>query len=100
MRLSISRQAQTDLDGIWIYIAQESGSAEIADRVLDSVGKTLRVIRLFPYAGRSREADLRPGVRSFPAGNYVIFYRIEQSGVYILRVLHGSRDTKAFFTEP
>jgi len=53
MRLSISRQAQTDLDGIWIYIAQESGSAEIADRVLDSVGKTLRVIRLFPTRERA-----------------------------------------------
>jgi plasmid stabilization system protein ParE len=48
MRLTISRQAQADLDGIWIYIASESGSAEIADRVLDSVGKTLNVLRLFP----------------------------------------------------
>jgi toxin ParE1/3/4 len=100
MHLSLSRQAQADLDGIWIYIASESTSAEIADRVLESLGKTLNVLRLFPYAGRSREADLRPGLRSFPTGNYVIFYRVELAGVHVLRVLHGSRDLKSLFTEP
>jgi hypothetical protein len=40
-----------------------------------------------------RDTDLRPGLRSFPIANYVIFYRVESDGsVLILRVLHGSRD--------
>jgi toxin ParE1/3/4 len=99
MRLTISQLAQADLDDIWIYIASESGSAEIADRVLDSVGHTLSLLRRSPFAGRSRDTDLRPDLRSFPSGNYVIFYRIESGDVQVLRVIHGSRDIKAIFPE-
>jgi toxin ParE1/3/4 len=31
-----------------------------------------------------------PGVRSFPVGNYLIFYRETGQGVEIIRVLHGA----------
>ena len=41
--------------------------------------------------GRSRD-DLRPGLRSFTVGEYVIFYIIEHEDVEILRVLHGRQD--------
>ena len=99
MRLAISPRAQADLDDIWIFIASESGSADSADRVLDSIAGTLNVLRRSPYAGRSRDQDLRPGLRSFPAGNHVIFYQIESGDVQVLRVLHGSRDIKAIFPE-
>jgi plasmid stabilization system protein ParE len=34
MRLHISPQAEEDLDSIWYYIATESSSAEIADRLI------------------------------------------------------------------
>jgi toxin ParE1/3/4 len=42
--------------------------------------------------GRARDADLRPGLRSFPVGDFIIVYRIEDGDVLILRVLRGSRD--------
>jgi len=32
-----SPQADSDLDGIWYYIASESASIEIADRLIDSI---------------------------------------------------------------
>jgi tagatose 1,6-diphosphate aldolase len=38
---------------------------------------------------RKRDLDLRPGLRSFPVGEYVIFYRIDEYNVLILRVIHG-----------
>jgi len=31
------RVAEAELDGIWYYLAKESGSIEIADRVVDSI---------------------------------------------------------------
>lgn len=40
---------------------------------------------------------MRPGLRSFPAGDYVIIYRIDGEGVVILRVLRGSRNIAALF---
>lgn len=47
---------------------------------------------------RSRDQDLRPGLRSFPANEYVIIYRIEDDDVVlILHVVHGSRDIVGLF---
>ena len=45
--------------------------------------------------GRTRD-ELRHGLRSFPADDYAIVYRIEEHDVVlILHVLHGSRDIVA-----
>jgi hypothetical protein len=33
----VARQAEAELDAIWYYVAKESGSIEIADRVVDSI---------------------------------------------------------------
>jgi toxin ParE1/3/4 len=44
-----------------------------------------------PLAGRARP-ELAENVRSFPVGNYVIFYRPLQDGIEIVRVLSGYRD--------
>lgn len=46
--------------------------------------------------GRLRD-ELTEGLRSFPVGRYVIFYRIVQDGVEIVRVLHGARDLDSIF---
>ena len=45
--------------------------------------------------GGRRDEDLRPGLRSFPVGEYVIIYRLEGEDVLILHVLRGSRDIEA-----
>ena len=49
--------------------------------------------------GRQRDDDLRPGIRTFPVGEYIIAYRIERDDVLILRVLRGSRDIDAIFRD-
>jgi hypothetical protein len=33
----VAPRAQTDLDEIWFYVAKESSSIEIADRLIDSI---------------------------------------------------------------
>jgi plasmid stabilization system protein ParE len=40
---------------------------------------------------------LRSGLRSFPVGEYVIIYRIEDADVLILRVVRGNRNIAALF---
>jgi plasmid stabilization system protein ParE len=50
----------------------------------------------YPYLGRARDEDLRPGLRSFPVDDYLIIHRIvEDDVVLILHVVHGSRDIAA-----
>jgi plasmid stabilization system protein ParE len=46
---------------------------------------------------RRRDEDLRPGLRSFLAGEYVIIYRVEDEEVLILHVIRASRDIEALF---
>jgi toxin ParE1/3/4 len=50
----------------------------------------------FPFLGRDR-ANFAPGVRSLPAGNHLIFYRVGQERVTILRVIDGRMDVEAEF---
>jgi toxin ParE1/3/4 len=93
----IAPEAEAELDDIWYYIAKESGSIEIADRVIDSVTDRFFLLARFPQMGRRRDEDLRPGLRSCIAGEYVIIYRVGDEDVLILHVLRGSRDLKALF---
>ena len=48
-----------------------------------------------PHMGRRRDTDLRPGLRSFPIGPYIIIYRVDGPDVLILHVVRGSRDINA-----
>jgi toxin ParE1/3/4 len=87
----ISSQARADLDDIWYQIVSEGGSESSADRMVDLIAGRFLLLSDWPRLGRAR-LDLRRGLRSFPAGDYVIFYRITRAGVVIQRVLHGRRD--------
>jgi toxin ParE1/3/4 len=88
-------QAGSDLDEIWYYVATKSGSLEVADRLIDSITERFFLVAKYPNLGRARNEDLREGLRSLPAGEYIIIYRIQDGDVVILRVLHASRDIEA-----
>jgi toxin ParE1/3/4 len=86
-----------DLDEIWHYVACRSASLDIADRLVDSITDRFFLLARHPNIGRSRDEDLRPGLRSFPVGDYLIIYRTDGEDVLILRVLRGSRNIAALF---
>src|SRR5256885_2150599 len=87
----LALEAANDLDAIWYYVATNS-SAEMADRLIDSITDRFFLLATFPQMGRPRDTDLRPGLQSFPVGEYVIIYRVEGQDVLILHVTHGHRD--------
>lgn len=89
--------AESDLDDIWYYVARESGSIEIANRLIDNITGRFFLLASFPYMGRSRNEDFGVGFRSFAVGKYVIVYNVEGEDVLILRVAHGRRDIDALF---
>lgn len=89
----LAPEAEGDLDEIWLYTARESDSVEIADRLIDSIGERFLLLAQHPHVGRTRDADLRPGLRSFPVGRYIIVYRVTDGGdVLILHVFPAARD--------
>ena len=85
-------QVEAELDDIWLYVARESGSTEIAGRLIDLTTRRFWLLVQQPQLGRRRDHDLRSGLRSFPVGEYVIIYRIESGDALILHVIRGSRD--------
>lgn len=86
--------AWSDLAEIWDYIADDNESR--ADAFIDLIDRKFHELASHPNMGRSRD-ELSEGLRSFPVGRYVIFYRPLPQGVEIIRVLHGSRDLNAIF---
>ena len=95
MAYRLARRAEADLDEIADYIAAESGSLDTATRAIEALAARFLFLRENPYAGCARDGDLGPGRRSFPAGRYVIVYRVAGRDVVILRVAHGRRDIQA-----
>ena len=84
-----SHTAEHDLDQIWDYIARDSITA--ADRFLDRIGSRCEELAVHPLSGPARD-DLGTGVRDWPVGNYIIYYRPVDDGIEVVRVVHGARD--------
>ena len=99
MDFRVAPQAESDLDEIWYFLAAQSSSIDVADRVIDSITARFALLAHQPYIGRRRDEDIRSGVRSFVVGDYVIAYRVDGDNVLILRVLRGSRDIEALFRD-
>lgn len=85
----IAPPATQDLEEIYDYVARDNLRA--AGRLIEQLTETFRLLSGMREMGRLRE-DLLPGMQSFPVGAYLIFYRQADSGIQILRVLHGARD--------
>ena len=88
--------AERDLDDIWLTIARDNPAA--ADRVIDDIEVAERRLAEYPELGRARD-ELLPGVRSWVAGAYLLFYRVETSALVVIRVLHGARDLAPALTQ-
>lgn len=84
-----------DIDEAACYIAKDSTS--IAMPYLDSVEATLKWLVQRPGVGSLREYDhpRLAQVRSWHVKgfrNHLILYEIEESGIYVLAIVHGARD--------
>lgn len=89
----VAPAATDDLDDIWIHIAKADSGMDVATRLVDAITDRFFFLASFPYLGRTRENDFGAGSRSFSVGEYVIVYCVEGEDVFILRVVHGKRES-------
>ncbi len=95
-RLTITALARADLTEIRDHIARDNPTA--ARRLIERLRDKARALAESPGIGRSREADLRLNLFSFPVGHYLLFYQPQAGGgIVLVRVLNGSRDLPALF---
>jgi toxin ParE1/3/4 len=93
-KVKVTARAKADIRSIADWIARDSVTAAV--RWLDDLESRFRTICDVPGTGTNRE-DLRPGLRSSPFGNYLIFFKATQKTLTIVRVIHGARDYRHFF---
>jgi toxin ParE1/3/4 len=94
MAVFVSPRVKSELDDIWLYVATESASIDVASQIIDSITEQFVRLSKHPQLGRRRD-DLRLGLRSITVGSYIVIYRVEGSNVRILHVVHGRRDIKS-----
>ena len=94
--VQISEQADSDLRGIFEYIAFELLAPENATGQLERLEEAIIKLEYMPEKFRryEREPWLGRGLRVFPVDNYLVFYipDMETKIVTIIRVMYGGRD--------
>jgi toxin ParE1/3/4 len=91
----LSAEAEEDLGEIFDYTEQQFGSEQAATYLYELEASLLTLLAN-PNAGRERN-EIRAGLRSITPNSHVIFYRICDDHIRVVRVLHGSRDLPRFF---
>jgi toxin ParE1/3/4 len=95
-RYVINILASRDLNEIAEYFAQNS--LEAGEQFFQEFNRKCQQIVTFPNSGRSY-AGIRPDLRGLPLEGYVIFYRVLDDGIEILRVVSGRRNFPSLFDE-
>ena len=89
-----SSDANADIEEITLYLFDLYPVA--AHHFLDALEDTCELLAEHPLLGRLRP-ELGEGLRSFPIGNYLIFYTPSAHGIDVARVSYGGRDLPGIF---
>ena len=89
-RFVLSPRAQVDLEEIWGYTERRWG-AEQAETYIRLLQDAIEAVAEDPRKGRACD-DIRAGYRKYPAAAHVLFYRLANQGIDVVRILHGRMD--------
>jgi len=92
----ISSLASRDLDEVFDYFVDRSIDA--GEQFIEDFNKKCRNLVAFPNIGRAY-AEIDSSLRGIPLSGYIIFYRVSEVSVEIVRVVSGYRDLEALFPE-
>ena len=92
MTLSITYSGKASQDVIKIYqdTAKQWGINQ-ADKYDSGLVNTLKLLQNNPYLGRDR-SDINKGYHHFKYERHIIFYKIRQHDLLIIRILHERMD--------
>lgn len=95
-KIVLTKQADTDLRGIYEYITFTFLDPEIAARQLDRIEKGILSLDEMPERFRvfEKEPWYSRGLRQMPVENFIVFYipKAEDETVTVIRVMYGGRD--------
>lgn len=90
--VSLTPEAEADVDDLYNYILNASNSAVVADAYLARLADFLGKLDVFPERGTVRDG-LRPGIRIIGfERSLTIAFLVEGANVVVLRIYAGGRD--------
>jgi toxin ParE1/3/4 len=89
-KLVVSDAARRDLRDISRYTEQTWGSAQ-RQIYLEAIERRFALLRERPSVGSPRD-EIRSGYRSIPSQRHMIFYKVADDTVEIIRILHANMD--------
>lgn len=92
--IQFSPQAISDLQEVKAYIIEELYNEQAVINTIAMIMKIIRMLVDFPENGASLSSIIgfETDYRFLVCGNYTTFYRVEDTTVYIVRVLYGRRN--------
>ncbi len=82
--------AEEDLIDIWIYTFKNWGENK-ADSYLDELESAFNLIAENPYIGNNSD-EIRLGYRQYHINRHIIFYRIADKTIHVIRILYDQMD--------
>lgn len=89
-----SKEAQNDLAEIKTYIEEELLNPSAAIATVSKILKSLHILQTFSHIGTplSSITEIESDYRFIVSGNYMSFYHVYGTEVYIDRILYARRD--------
>jgi len=100
-KVGLTPDAIVDLEGIYNFIAEQSGLPEVAWSYIKRLKEKCKGLAHSPSRGQRRD-DIRPNLRIIPiAKNAVAAFEIdeENQSVSILNIFYGGRDYEVLLSE-
>ena len=90
----LSFEARRDLKNIQDYIADEKESPQTALKVIEKILDRIENLLIFPDTGTLLSPIVRfpTNYRYARAAGYLIFYRHENSRIFVDRIIHAKRN--------
>ncbi len=92
---TLSDFADSDLVEIFEYSKKEFGTQQ-GKLYLEEIEKSINLLCKQPHLGKNRD-EIKMGLFSIKCNSHIIFYRIRNNRIFIVRVLHKSRDIPSIF---
>ena len=90
MSFLLTREAEADVIDIYRYSVENFGETQ-ADTYHDGLSDCFRLLADTPLIGRDY-GFLRLGLRRYEHASHSVYYRLTDTGLLILRVLHRRMD--------
>jgi toxin ParE1/3/4 len=89
-RFVLKPRAPTDLDEIWDYTADRWGLDQ-AETYTRTLWRGIQTLANDTTLGREFN-EVRAGYRQYPCGSHIVFYRLIDEGIEVVRILHERMD--------